>query len=1230
MASESEIFQKVLAANLQERDSVLVNECGSDAMLAARIRQLLQAHEQADESFMRPASSEPETTVIPGPSDKSGARIGHYKLLQRIGEGGFGEVYMAEQEFPVTRKVAIKVIKPGMGSREVIARFESERQALALMEHPNIAQVFDAGTTDTGQPYFVMELVRGIAITDFCDRNQMSFEERLKLFISVCNAIQHAHFKGIIHRDIKPSNVLVTLFDGVPVVKVIDFGVAKATAQKLTEKTLFTAFGQMIGTPAYMSPEQAEMSGLDIDTRSDVYSLGVLLYELLTGSTPLDLRKLREAGFAKMQQMIADQEPQRPSLRISSLGQEAASLADNRNTDLKRWVQALQGDLDWIVLKTLERDRNRRYPTPGSLAADLERYLNGDAIEARAPSLWSRVQRFCRKHRGAVLSVSVVMVVLILATALSTFLAWRAIKSEQIATLRTKEADQSRRETLEALFEAQKAKERAEGLTAKIAASAVTLEFSETNLLKLAAQLRELSPSQRRMREYIKWYLYGALQFLASGSGHSPATSLHQSEWTLHAIHDGTLLASESSTDLSMLDVKTGQRIWHLREVFPGGKSVYTATIVQETVLAASDGLLCGLSKTTGEPLWSHQHPLLTTGDMGVPDLDTISGGPSGHAEWIFLDTAPVELIEIASGKKSSLPDLQGKEVTDYLWNRSRSLLMIRLETGRTLVFDPGQGRLLLDHVVGGKINACVFCETDDVLAMAMTHPDDGTQQIYFWRPGWSQLRANKSLLVNFEPDTVSFSDRYTISFRKDAESDWGTEIRPGAKRCWLSSRVIEEAEESDVRTIEAFVCHANEDWLLVQTDDADAVESQKLLNRRTLNSTDLSTLSESAPGLLQKLPCHRFLVDHHRSVLFDVLTGLEFPGYYWNRFQFDESSGLVLCGNPGYFDLLMPLDIEGVSDSDLVLLTELTICGELGNDNLVVPWDEERFAFRLEEARRRGVFSTTSPHFQSFLTQPGFWQARRFFQHLSTGSSFSKLVGVLDEFALRVPNFRGVSELLRGVSQQTEISPHDRLRLEILIAKKWPEQYANTIQYAMVAFDYPGKLNSEYSDLIFAATPDLELADLLLQVSEFRKTMVDGLVNANQEEIEAWCLAAVGKLDQALERITNRLETLDSPSPSVPATQSDGVAERNSLATRLKVLRYLLLTKFRKPDAIQQAAGVEAAKSLGASTGGMADVRDSWQEFSDANPDSSVGVIWRLVFPDTEPSDATNSIQNP
>jgi eukaryotic-like serine/threonine-protein kinase len=403
-------------------------------------------------------ASEPLAATIVGgaegatlPHEKVGSVIGPYKLLQQLGEGGFGIVYMAEQEKPVRRVVALKIIKPGMDTAQVIARFESERQALALMDHPNIARVLDAGATESGHPYFVMELVKGVPVTEFCDKNHLPPDERLKLFIDVCHAIQHAHHKGVIHRDIKPSNVLVTLHDAVPVVKVIDFGVAKATVQKLTERTLFTALGQMLGTPAYMSPEQAEMSGLDIDTRSDVYSLGVLLYELLTGTTPIEAARLRAAGYAEMQRLIREQDAPRPSTRFSKLGDTATVVAGNRSLDVRRLVQLLSGDLDWVVMKALEKDRSRRYDTPGGLADDIQRYLRHEAIVARPPSTAYKVRKFAQRNRGTVLTAALVTGALLAGIVVSTWQALRARHAEAAAIAAADEAAAREAETKAAL-----------------------------------------------------------------------------------------------------------------------------------------------------------------------------------------------------------------------------------------------------------------------------------------------------------------------------------------------------------------------------------------------------------------------------------------------------------------------------------------------------------------------------------------------------------------------------------------------------------------------------------------------------------------------------------------------------------------------------------------------------------------------------------------------------------
>jgi eukaryotic-like serine/threonine-protein kinase len=453
------------------RSAYLDGACHGDAALRGRVEALLAAQEEIGhflESSAGTAATEGEVPVTgridassdPGPGDDHtlgsadtsdaidgsipdragprvtegpGTRIGPYKLLQKIGEGGMGVVYVAEQERPVHRKVALKIIKPGMDTDQVVARFEAERQALALMDHPNIAKVLDAGATDSGRPFFVMELVNGIPITDYCDQAHLSTRERLELFVPVCLAIQHAHQKGIIHRDVKPTNVLVTLFDDKPVPKVIDFGVAKATAQRLTERTLFTGFGAIVGTLEYMSPEQAAMSGLDVDTRSDIYSLGVLLYELLTGTTPLERAKLRSAAYAEILRRIREEEPPAPSTRLSDSGLTLASIAAQRGTAPARLARLVRGELDWIVMRALEKDRSRRYETASGFARDIERHLADDAVEACPPSVSYRARKFVRKNRTLLATASGFAGLLALGTAMSTWQAIRATKAEKVA-----------------------------------------------------------------------------------------------------------------------------------------------------------------------------------------------------------------------------------------------------------------------------------------------------------------------------------------------------------------------------------------------------------------------------------------------------------------------------------------------------------------------------------------------------------------------------------------------------------------------------------------------------------------------------------------------------------------------------------------------------------------------------------------------------------------------------
>jgi serine/threonine protein kinase/Flp pilus assembly protein TadD len=397
---EESIFAQALEiASASERAAFLDRACGDNQALRAEVEALLRASERSGD--LLDLHENPAATTDPSSHEQPGTVIGPYKLLEQIGEGGMGSVWMAEQTEPSRRRVAVKVIKEGMDSKQVLARFEAERQALALMDHPNIARVLDAGRTQAGRPYFVMELVKGQPITQYCDEKRLEVRERLGLFADICRAVQHAHQKGIIHRDLKPSNVLVAPYDARPVVKVIDFGVAKATGQRLTDQTLFTGFGALLGTPEYMSPEQAEVNNQGVDTRSDVYSLGVLLYELLTGNTPLTRERAKEAALLEVLRVIREEEPPRPSTRLSESKDSLPSISAQRQTEPAKLTKLVRGELDWIAMKALEKDRNRRYESANGLAQDVQRYLTDEPVLACPPSTWYRFRKFARRNKMA-------------------------------------------------------------------------------------------------------------------------------------------------------------------------------------------------------------------------------------------------------------------------------------------------------------------------------------------------------------------------------------------------------------------------------------------------------------------------------------------------------------------------------------------------------------------------------------------------------------------------------------------------------------------------------------------------------------------------------------------------------------------------------------------------------------------------------------------------------------
>jgi serine/threonine protein kinase len=514
------IFLDALDRAPADRVAYLDEACGGDAALRQRVEALLRAHDDpgAFLSEVKPGASEaapgiasgatvaaapglPETADYGDPTARVGAVLaGKYKLVEKIGEGGMGSVFMAQQTEPVKRAVAVKVIKAGMDSKAVLARFEAERQALATMDHPNIAKVLDAGTTNGGRPFFVMELVKGTPVTRYCDEHKLTPRQRLELFVPVCQAIQHAHQKGIIHRDIKPSNVLVAMYDDRPVPKVIDFGVAKAAGQSLTDRTLMTGFGAVVGTPEYMSPEQASLNNLDIDTRSDVYSLGVLLYELLTGTTPVDKKSLGQAALWEVLRIVREVDVPRPSAKLSTID-TLPSVAANRGTEPARLSRLMKGELDWLVMKALEKDRTRRYDTANGLARDIQRYLADEVVEARPPSVGYRLSKFVRRHKGQVLAACLVLLALLGGIVGTTLGLFEARRQEKIARDETAGKEKALRAEAEQrrLAEANQGKAESEGQRAVEARNQAEAARQETErqlrrgtALRLAAQSQSI------------------------------------------------------------------------------------------------------------------------------------------------------------------------------------------------------------------------------------------------------------------------------------------------------------------------------------------------------------------------------------------------------------------------------------------------------------------------------------------------------------------------------------------------------------------------------------------------------------------------------------------------------------------------------------------------------------------------------------------------------------------
>jgi WD40 repeat protein/serine/threonine protein kinase len=683
---EETLFHQALERPAAERAAFLEHACGGDDELRRRVEALLHAHDNpgsflgkppvnlggaADSQRGQPGDAEaPGTHPIPeGP----GSCIGPYKLLQRIGEGGMGAVFMAEQTEPVQRRVALKVVKPGMDSDQVLARFEAERQALALMDHPNIARVLDAGTTDSGRPYFVMELVKGVPITKYCDEHRLTPRQRLELFVPVCRAVQHAHTKGIIHRDLKPSNVLIALYDDRPVPKVIDFGVAKAMGPKLTDKTLFTEFGAVVGTLEYMSPEQAQLNQLDIDTRSDVYSLGVLLYELLTGTTPLERRRLKEAALLEVLRLIREEEPPRPSMRLSTT-QELPAIAASRGLEPRRLSGLVRGELDWIAMKCLEKDRNLRYETADGLARDVERYLADEPVQAGPPSAGYRLRKYVRRHKGQVLAAALLTASLIAGTAVSWYFAFQA----------ESRARDYREEKDRANAEAEKARnneERARHRLYVTRMAPVPRLWKEGKLRLLVEALEEQLPEReaeadrrdltdlRGWEWHYQWRLsHAALRTLRA---HPPSHPVLGCRHAVAFSPDGRWLASggggrfQTAAEVALWDLVTGKELRrfpaHARQIVqvafsPDGRTLASAgednrvKLWDVSDVAAPDGRL--LHTLAGHDDGVHSmafspdgRQLATVGNVEV--IGPFLNAAEAHAK----SYATVKLWEVASGK---------------------------------------------------------------------------------------------------------------------------------------------------------------------------------------------------------------------------------------------------------------------------------------------------------------------------------------------------------------------------------------------------------------------------------------------------------------------------------------------------------------------------------------------------------------------------------------------------
>jgi serine/threonine protein kinase/WD40 repeat protein len=727
----NEIFLKAMEIESPEKRRSFVDQaCGNNEELRAQVESLLHAEGEVGNFLQSPRDVDNSAPTFGQTLDPiretAGTVIGRYKLLQQIGEGGMGVVYMAEQERPVRRRVALKIIKPGMDSAQVIARFEAERQALAMMDHPNIARVLDAGCTDTGRPFFVMELVQGIPITKYCDDKQLNTRERLELFMQVCQAVQHAHQKGIIHRDIKPSNVLVMIYDSKPVPKIIDFGVAKALHQRLTEMTMFTQFGAVVGTLEYMSPEQAEMDALGTDTRSDIYSLGVLLYELLTGSTPMDGKKLRSLGYAEMLKTIREVDPPRPSTRLSQSINEVASISANRHTEPRRLQKTVAGDLDWIVMKCLEKDRTRRYETANGLAQDIQRHLQDEAVSASPPGSVYKFQKLVRRNKlvfGAVGCVTGALLLGIIASA------WQAVR----ATHAKQEALAAESRAIDA-----QVNERQQRQLADAARESEARLRQQAQVEELAARQRAYASDMNLAQKALAEANLGrALDLLNEERPGPGQRDLRGWEWRYlwqQTRSDALFTLCQQSNQINSLAASADGNWLAVGQHHQGGVSVWDLRTRQESIRLAKDATGCCVAFSPTEPLmaFSSEDKLhlwnVTTrqmvGEFPLPvELRGLAFAKDGRTLVTCTDNGDTTLWHIPDGAKLASYSVGIQPLTmatSYAVTPDLGLAAYATGGGRICIVNLPDGRVLWTAVATkARVTALAFSPDGKTLASA-------------------------------------------------------------------------------------------------------------------------------------------------------------------------------------------------------------------------------------------------------------------------------------------------------------------------------------------------------------------------------------------------------------------------------------------------------------------------------------------------------------------------------